>query len=86
MTEQRDKRGVRKQRTGIVVSEKMDKTIIVNVERKFRHGLYSKVVTRLKRYHAHDEENKAHVGDRVRIVETRPVSRLKRWRLIQIIK
>ena len=80
------KRGLRKERTGIVVSSAMQKTIVVRVERKTRHPLYGKEITQSKKYHAHDEENKAKVGDKVQIVETRPLSKLKRWRLVEIIE
>ncbi len=80
------KRGVRKSRTGIVTSDKMDKTIVVAVTDRFRHPVYGKTVTRVKKFHAHDEQNQAHVGDKVRIVETRPISRQKNWRLVDIIQ
>lgn len=79
------KRGRRKTRTGVVVSDAMDKTIVVQVERRFRHPLYGKEVRALKRFHVHDERNEAKTGQRVRIVETRPLSRLKRWRLVEIL-
>ena len=79
------KRGVRKVRTGLVTSDKMDKTIVVAVTDRFRHPVYGKTVTRVKKFHAHDEENQAHIGDKVRIVETRPISRLKHWRLLDIV-
>lgn len=78
-------RGVRKSRTGVVTSDKMDKTIVVAVTDRFRHPVYGKTVTRVKKFHAHDERNEAHVGDKVRIVETRPISRLKNWRLDAIV-
>jgi small subunit ribosomal protein S17 len=78
-------RGVRKSRTGVVTSDKMDKTIVVAVTDRFRHPVYGKTVTRVKKFHAHDERNEAHVGDKVRIVETRPLSRLKNWRLEEIV-
>ena len=80
-----NKRGVRRERTGVVVSNAMTKTIVVEVERRFRHPLYGKEMRRAKRYYAHDEQNAAQPGDRVRIVETRPLSRLKRWRLVEIL-
>ena len=80
------KRGVRKGRNGTVVSRSGDKSIVVRVETRRPHPLYGKIVRSFKKYHAHDEENVAGVGDRVRIVETRPMSRLKRWRLIGIIE
>lgn len=79
-------RGRRKERVGLVVSDRPDKTIIVRVDRRTTSGLYAKTVTRSKRYHAHDETNDARVGDRVRIVETRPLSKLKRWRLAEIVE
>jgi small subunit ribosomal protein S17 len=79
------KRGVRKERTGTVVSAAMSKTIVVRVERKKRHPLYGKEMRLFKKYYAHDEKNEAKVGDKVRIVETRPISRLKRWRLIELL-
>lgn len=79
------KRGVRKERTGVVTSDKMDKTIVVAVTDRFRHAVYGKTVTRTKKFHAHDEKNEAHVGDTVRIMETRPISRQKRWRLIEVV-
>ena len=80
------KRGVRKERRGVVVSKSGDKTIVVLVERKTKHPLYSKVVKASKKYHAHDEKNSAVVGDRVRIVESRPLSRMKRWRLVEVVQ
>jgi small subunit ribosomal protein S17 len=79
-------RNLRKQREGVVVSDKMDKSVVVRVERRVRHPLYGKVVTRSKKFHVHDEENKAKVGDVVRIQECRPLSRLKRWRLVDVVR
>ena len=79
-------RGVRKRRKGIVVSRSGDKTVVVRVEMKKRHPIYGKVVRSFSKLHAHDEENSAAVGDEVRIVETRPLSRLKRWRLVEVLK
>ncbi len=79
-------RGQRKTRTGSVVSDRMDKTIVVSVERRFAHPLYGKQVTRHKKYYAHDEENKANMGDVVTIVETRPLSIKKRWRLVEVVR
>jgi small subunit ribosomal protein S17 len=79
-------RGTRKERTGIVVSAAMRKTIVVRVERKRRHPLYGKEVRHYRKFHAHDEQNAAKPGDRVRIVETRPLSRLKWWRLAEILE
>ncbi len=78
-------RGTRKERVGVVVSDKMQKTVVVALERRFPHPLYGKMVTRTKRVKAHDEENSAKVGDRVRIMETRPLSKDKRWRLVEIV-
>jgi small subunit ribosomal protein S17 len=79
-------RSRRKTRVGSVTSDKMDKTIVVNVERRFAHPLYGRQVTRHRKYYAHDEGNQAHVGDVVRIVETRPLSKNKRWRLSEVIR
>ena len=76
---------MRKERVGVVVSDKMQKTVVVALERRFPHPLYGKMVTRTKRVKAHDEENSAKVGDRVRIMETRPLSKDKRWRLVEIV-
>jgi small subunit ribosomal protein S17 len=76
----------RKVRVGTVVSDKMDKTIVVKVDTRMPHPLYGKIVTRSKKYKAHDEENRCRVGDVVRIMETRPLSRTKRWRLVEIIE
>jgi len=80
-----NERGVRKERTGIVVSDRMAKTIVVRVERKKPHPLYGKVIRNLKKFYAHDEERQAKAGDTVRIVETRPLSKLKRWRLLAVV-
>ena len=79
------KRHLRKTREGRVCSDKADKTIVVMIERRVRHPLYGKEIRVLKKVHAHDEENRAKVGDVVRVMETRPLSRLKRWRLVDII-
>lgn len=78
-------RNLRKSRVGIVTSDKMDKTISVKVEVKVAHPVYKKRINRTTVFKAHDENNEARVGDKVRITETRPLSRLKRWRLVQII-
>lgn len=78
--------GMRKVRTGVVVSDVQDKTIVVRVDRRTAHSLYRKVIVRSKRYHVHDEKNQARVGDRVEITETRPLSKLKRWRLLSILQ
>ncbi len=72
-------------KVGRVVSDKMQKTIVVEVERRVQHAEYTRTIKRTSRFHAHDEANAAHVGDRVRIEETRPLSRLKRWRLQEIL-
>lgn len=83
---QENERGRRKTRVGTVVSDKMNKTVVVVVERRYAHPLYGKQVTRTKKYHAHDENNEYHVGDSVRIVETRPLSKTKRWRVVEIVE
>ncbi len=85
MTANESTRGHRKERTGVVVSAAMNKTITVRVERKTRHPMYGKEMRQSKTFYAHDEENKAKAGDRVTIVETRPLSKLKRWRLVRIV-
>ena len=74
-----------KTRVGTVVSDRMDKTVVVSVERQFAHPLYTKQITRNSKFHAHDEENEYREGDVVRIVETRPTSRKKRWRVVELI-
>jgi small subunit ribosomal protein S17 len=83
--EQERGRASRKVRVGTVVTDKADKTIIVQVERRFAHPLYGKGVARTKRYHVHDEANEYKVGDTVRIVETRPLSKTKRWRVLGLV-
>ena len=83
--EQATERNARKSRTGLVVSDKMDKTVVVAIERRVPHPIYGKMITRTRRLKAHDEENSAKVGDTVRIVETRPLSKDKRWRLVEIM-
>jgi small subunit ribosomal protein S17 len=83
--EQAAERGSRKSRTGLVVSDKMQKTVVVAIERRVPHPVYGKMVTRTRRLKAHDEENSAKVGDTVRIVETRPLSKDKRWRVVEIV-
>jgi len=80
-----DDRARRKVRTGVVVSDKGDKTVVVKVERRLAHPLYGKSVARTKKYHAHDEKNEYRVGDTVRITETRPLSKTKRWRVIGLL-
>ncbi|NLN17521.1 MAG: 30S ribosomal protein S17 [Firmicutes bacterium] len=81
-----ERRRLRKTREGVVVSDKMDKTVVVEVERLVRHPLYGRTMRRTARLKAHDEGNVCRVGDRVRIVETRPLSREKRWRVASIIQ
>lgn len=78
-------RGVRKERKGVVVSKSGDKSVVVRVERRTRHPLYGKVIKHHKKFHAHDEENQAELGDHVRIEECRPLSRKKRWRVVQVV-
>lgn len=80
-----DNRGMRKERRGVVVSKSGNKSVVVLIERREVHPLYKKVIRKSKRFHVHDEGNTANVGDSVRIVETRPLSRLKRWRLVEVI-
>ena len=79
-------RGRRKVRTGVVVSDATDKTVLVRMERQIRHPLYKKTVRRSAKLAAHDEKNEAHVGDTVRLVETRPLSKTKRWRVVEIVE
>ena len=87
MSEQNDaKRGARKVREGIVVSDKMDKTVVVSIESRVKHPLYGKVMTKSERLKAHDEANAAGIGDRVRVAETRPTSATKRWRVVEIVE
>lgn len=81
-----EERNLRKQRVGVVTSNKMDKTIAVAVERKLRHPIYGKFVKKTKKFFAHDEQNACNIGDLVRIMETRPMSKLKRWRLVEIVE
>ena len=81
-----EQRNLRKQRIGMVVSNKMQKSITVKIERSLKHPLYGKFMKRSKKLVAHDEKNECGVGDRVRIAETRPLSKTKRWRLVEIIE
>lgn len=81
-----EKRNYRKTRQGIVVSDKMDKSIVVRVDRTIRHPLYGKTVRTSSKLHAHDEKNDARVGDVVSVMEARPLSRTKRWRLIEVVE
>lgn len=84
--ERNDDRGLRKTREGLVVSDKMSKTIVVSLEDRVKHPRYSKVIRRTKKVKAHDEDNTAGPGDRVLLMETRPLSATKRWRLVQILE
>ena len=79
-------RGNRKERVGEVVSNKMAKTIVVRVERRFPHPQFKKIVTAYKKFYAHDEKSEAKIGDTVRIEETRPLSKLKRWKLVEVVE
>ena len=79
-------RNNRKVREGVVVSDKMDKSIVIKVERKMKHPIYGKFLKRSTKFMAHDEKNDCHIGDRVRIMETRPLSKNKCWRLIEILE
>ncbi len=81
-----DQRGKRKERVGVVVSDKMTKTIVVRVERRFPHPRFKKIIKRYKKYYAHDETQQAKLGDIVRIQETRPLSKTKRWRLVEVMQ
>jgi len=82
----RKARGHRKKRVGIVLSDRMNKTIVVRLERRVRHPIYGRVIRKWTKFKVHDERNSAKVGDKVRIVETRPLSKEKRWRLLEIVK
>jgi small subunit ribosomal protein S17 len=84
--EEKNVRNLRKERVGIVVSDKMDKSIVVAEKRKVKHPIYGKFVNKTTKYHAHDEKNDCNVGDTVRIMETRPLSKTKCWRLVEIIE
>ena len=81
-----EERNLRKTRTGVVVSDKMDKTIVVAVKDNVRHALYKKIIKKTYKLKAHDENNECKIGDTVRVMETRPVSKTKRWRLVEIIE
>ncbi|MEO3787044.1 30S ribosomal protein S17 [Actinocorallia sp. B10E7] len=85
-TESTEVRGNRKVREGLVVSDKMDKTVVVAVEDRVKHRLYGKIIRRTTKYKAHDEANACGVGDRVRLMETRPLSATKRWRVVEILE
>ncbi|MBL0192105.1 MAG: 30S ribosomal protein S17 [Saprospiraceae bacterium] len=86
MTEQVQKVALRKIKVGVVTSNLMDKTITVSVERRLQHPIYGKFVKKSKKFHAHDEQNQCSIGDVVKIVESRPLSKLKRWRLVEIVE
>lgn len=86
VTPEEKARGTRKERLGRVISDKMDKTIVVSVERRFPHPRYKKVVKSFKKFYAHDEKNEAKIGDIVLIEETRPLSKTKRWRLTKVME
>ena len=79
-------RNLRKTRTGLVTSDKMDKTITVAVERKVKHPIYGKFVKKTTKFHAHDEKDECTIGDIVKIMETRPLSKTKRWRLVEVVE
>ncbi len=81
-----NERRLRRSRLGVVVSDKMDKTVVVAVERKVQHPLYGKIMSKTVKFKAHDEKNECSVGDRVRIMETRPISKDKRWRVTEIVE
>jgi small subunit ribosomal protein S17 len=81
-----EERNLRKERVGVVVSDKMDKSVVVAVEIREKHPIYGKFVNKTKKFHVHDEKNEAHVGDTIRIMETRPLSKTKCWRLVEIIE
>ena len=84
--EQNNTRNLRKERTGVVTSNKMDKSITVSVQRRQKHAMYGKFIKLTRKFHAHDEKNDCNIGDTVRIMETRPMSKTKRWRLVEIIE
>ena len=86
VTESAAQRGRRKVRVGVVVSDKMDKTVLVRIDRRVRHGLYGKTVRRSSELAAHDETNDAHTGDTVRVIETKPLSKTKRWRVVEVVE
>lgn len=80
-----ESRGKRKENIGVVISNRMEKTVIVKVSRKIRHDKYSKVIERTKKYYAHDDSDAIEIGQKVRIMETRPLSKLKRWRVVEVL-
>ncbi|MEO8149087.1 MAG: 30S ribosomal protein S17 [Bacteroidia bacterium] len=79
-------RGLRKEKTGLVTSDKMEKSIVVSIERRIKHPIYGKFIKKTNKFMAHDEKNEAHVGDTVRIMETRPLSKNKNWRLVTVVE
>jgi len=81
-----EERNLRKTRVGVVVSNKMDKTVVVAIKERVKHPLYGKIVNRTKTFKAHDEQNECGIGDTVRVVETRPLSKDKRWRVVEIVE
>ena len=81
-----DERTLRKVRVGMVVSDKMDKTVVIAIEDNVKHPVYGKIIKRTLKVHAHDESNECGVGDKVRIMETRPLSKTKRWRVVEVIE
>ena len=81
-----EKRNLRKERIGVVVSNKMDKTIVIAVKRKVKHPIYHKFVNKTSKFYAHDETNSCNIGDTVKVAETRPLSKSKNWRLVEIIE
>ena len=86
MSETAQNRGMRKTRTGVVVSDKMDKTIVVKLSTRVKHPLYSKYINKTTKIKAHDENNECSIGDTVKVMETRPLSKDKRWRLVEIVE
>lgn len=80
-----ESRGKRKENIGVVISNRMEKTVVVKVSRKIRHEKYSKVIERSKKYYAHDDSDAIEIGQKVRIMETRPLSKLKRWRVVEVL-
>lgn len=81
-----EERNLRKTRVGVVVSDKMDKTVVVAIKERVKHPLYGKIVNRTKTFKAHDEQNECGIGDTVRVAETRPLSKEKRWRVVEIVE
>ncbi len=81
-----EQRGIRKTRTGVVVSDKMDKTVVIAIKRRIRHPLYGKIMNRTNKIKVHDENNECGIGDTIRVMETRPISKDKRWRLVEIVE